>query len=70
MKPSRYHSAAYDELLEAVAFYEIQQSRLVRTFLRAVMTAIESVQFDPTARQIMVPLTLCRVRYNNSQDRL
>ena len=50
MKPYRYHSEAREELLAAAAFYESQQPGLARKFLRAVMTAIESMQFDPKAR--------------------
>ena len=53
MKPYRYHSDAREELLAAAAFYESQQPGLARKFLRAVMTAIENMQFDPTARPII-----------------
>lgn len=53
MKPYRYHSDAHEELLDATAFYESQQPGLARKFLRAVVTAIESMQFDPTARPII-----------------
>jgi len=53
MKPYRYHSAAREELLDAAAYYESQQSGLSRKFLRAAMTAIKNMRYNPTARSII-----------------
>lgn len=47
MKTVKFHPNAEDEMIEAAAYYETQQSQLGRRFLASAQDAINRIVFNP-----------------------